>query len=323
MGGRIYIAQEDVEQDISGVGAMLNFFVYADGKGLGAKNVKSGGVSNGTGDSPTPKGSVVGGNKAAWAPKWKTSPVVGQESWKQTAGAGDRQKVGGGKLTGKVHEWKGTYGFIMPSAQVNHPDAAKHKGRIYFAQEDVEQEISGVGAIVSFFLYKDKSGLGASHVRPGKGGKAAAPQSGKQQLVKNTKLKAKKEAKESAPFDKTTRTAVSTTSLAGTVISSRRETIAWIRPDDPDSAIDHPKWAESERKNLFVHKDDVEGGDFPKVGATVTFSVYEDEKGLGAENLQVLEQGDGTLPEHLKEEVKEKTKTQNKPPSKVATKKTA
>merc|ERR1711862_987900 len=104
-----------------------------------------------------------------------------------------------------------------------------------------------------------------------------------------------KEPKERGPLDKSKRVLISSTSVGGTVIVSRRDTIAWVKPDED---IDHPKFAE--RQDLFLHKEDVEGDEFPKVGATVLFSVYEDENGLGAESCQVLEQGDGTLSEELK-----------------------
>jgi len=242
--GRIYLAQEDVELDISGVGALVNFFLYADGKGLGAKNVRPDGAAGGNG--------AANGNGHSAKGKTKGSPAVANAPQKQAGN--NRQKVGGKKLTGKVLEWKGNFGFIMPSVPVNHPDAGKKGGKIYFSGEDVEAELSGVGAAVTFFLYKDKTGLGASNVRPGgKASNGITPQAkqGKQPLVKNTKLKVKKEAKgPSAPLDESLRTPVSTGSIGGTVIASRRETIGWIRPDDV-SSIDHPKWEESKRRTSF------------------------------------------------------------------------
>jgi len=75
---------------------------------------------------------------------------------------GKRTPLGGPRATGKVIEWKGTHGWIQSTKPVDHPLAAKHKGRVYLAQEDVKEELSGVGASVSFALYTDASGLGAS-----------------------------------------------------------------------------------------------------------------------------------------------------------------
>jgi len=74
---------------------------------------------------------------------------------------GKRTPLGGPRATGKVIEWKGTHGWIQPTKPVDHPLAAKHKGRVYLSQEDVKEELSGVGASVSFTLYTDASGLGA------------------------------------------------------------------------------------------------------------------------------------------------------------------
>merc|ERR1712226_783185 len=118
--------------------------------------------------------------------------------------------------------------------------------------------------------------------------------------VKNTKLKAKKEQvkkepKERGPIDKSKRTLISDTSVGGVVLRSVGGRVAFIKPDDD---VDHTKFRDD--KLLFLHKDDVEGDEFPKVGAQVLFSIYEDEKGLGVESCQVIEQGDGTLPDHLK-----------------------
>jgi len=315
MGGRIYMAQEDVEQDISGVGAEVSFFVYADGKGLGAKSIR---ISTGSG--PAFQGTVASnGNgkqqKQQKQGKWAAPAAAPAQGAKNT---GARQKIGGPRVTGTVKDWKGNYGFIIPSTKVDHPDAGKKGGKIYFSQDDVEAELSGVGATVSFFLYKNNTGLGAMNVRPGKAGGKAQGKGGKQQLVKNTKLKEKKEQvkTEPKPLDKSKRQPVSTTSVGGTVVSVRK-VIAWIKPD---AEIEHDKFKEGQ--DLFVHKDDIDGEEFPKVGATVLFCLYEDDRGLGAEQCQILEQGDGTLPEHIQAEVNErKKKAKDAKPNKPAGKK--
>eukprot|EP00929_Paragymnodinium_shiwhaense_P018534 TRINITY_DN12937_c0_g1_i1.p1 TRINITY_DN12937_c0_g1~~TRINITY_DN12937_c0_g1_i1.p1 ORF type:complete len:504 (+),score=189.20 TRINITY_DN12937_c0_g1_i1:97-1608(+) len=328
--GRIYFSQEDVEADISGLGASVSFFVYSDGKGLGAMNVRPGGAGakvqqGGKTASPVsgswqPKSGVAKAPAAAAAAKAVAATASG-------GGASRRQKVGGARLMGKVAEWKGKYGWILPTQPLKHPEAAKHKGKLYFAQEDVSAELSGVGCMVSFSLYKDGGGLGAQDVRPaGKAvqtpalkGKSQTPavkgkwvKKDSQTLVKQ-KLKTKQQQgnnkKSGAAPDKSKRTPVSSTSMAGTVISSRNDTVAFIRPDEQ---INHPKMNDSKYGHVYLHKDDVQG-DFPKVGASVLFFVYEDPAGIGADNCQVLEQGTGTIPEHLKEEIAEtKAKVQKK-----------
>merc|ERR1712187_781990 len=96
--------------------------------------------------------------------------------------------------TGKVKEWKGAFGWIMPDAKIAHPGAQKHGGKISLAHQDVEAELSGVGATVSFFVYADGNGLGAMNVRPGTASKSAAPAQKPQatgtSLAMATKLKA-------------------------------------------------------------------------------------------------------------------------------------
>eukprot|EP00929_Paragymnodinium_shiwhaense_P033006 TRINITY_DN1820_c2_g1_i1.p1 TRINITY_DN1820_c2_g1~~TRINITY_DN1820_c2_g1_i1.p1 ORF type:complete len:476 (+),score=108.48 TRINITY_DN1820_c2_g1_i1:73-1500(+) len=283
--GRIYVHQEDVEEPMK-VGASVSFFVFSDNKGLGAKHVRAAGLQG-----PQGRGGAA-------VPAGKPNGQASQ----------DRQRIGKTRLTGKVTEWRGNFGWIMPSSKVDHPDAAKKQGKIYFTQADVDLELGGVGSTVDFFLYKDPSGLGAMHVRPAKQtGKKAEPK----KLVKK-KLKtpdSKKEHKLGAAPDKSKRTSLSSDSLAGTVVSKRGEMVAFIKPD---VEIDHPKFKESVRQDLYLHKDDVDEGDFPNTGATVLFFLYEDDKGLGAERCQVLEQGDGTLPEHLKEEMKKRLKESKK-----------
>eukprot|EP00929_Paragymnodinium_shiwhaense_P033001 TRINITY_DN1820_c0_g1_i3.p1 TRINITY_DN1820_c0_g1~~TRINITY_DN1820_c0_g1_i3.p1 ORF type:complete len:506 (-),score=217.69 TRINITY_DN1820_c0_g1_i3:117-1634(-) len=295
--GRVYMGAEDVEEDISGVGATVSFFLWCDPKGLAAKHIRpAGAAQNGKGSgkggqAPAPRGSASA----------KATPQNG------AAAAEDRQRVGKKRLTGKVAELKDTHGFITPAEKV---EGARKGGKIYFKQADVDLEIAGVGSTVDFFLYKDKTGLGAMHVRPAKqDGKKIEPKKLVKQKTKqeaqNGKKKEKKENKPAAAPDKSTRTSLSSDSMAGTVVVSRNDTIAFIRPDVD---IDHDKFRERVNKQLYLHKDDVEDGEFPKVGASILFFVYEDAKGIGAEKCQVLEQGDGTLPEHLKEEMEQMKK---------------
>merc|ERR1712048_900316 len=79
---------------------------------------------------------------------------------------GGRTKVVPNRVTGKVKEWKGKFGWIVPDMKLNPPEAKKNDGKIYLAHEDVEEELEGVGASVSFFVYSDGEGLGAMNVRP-------------------------------------------------------------------------------------------------------------------------------------------------------------
>lgn len=66
-------------------------------------------------------------------------------------------------LSGRVVQWKGSYGWIEPTCVVEHPDVAKHRGRIFVHAEDVSPKWKSltVGSLVEFFLYHDGQGLGA------------------------------------------------------------------------------------------------------------------------------------------------------------------
>jgi len=64
---------------------------------------------------------------------------------------------------GRVVEWKGAYGWIEPQCAIEHPDIAKHRGRIFVHSEDCLPKWRSltVGVLVEFHLYYDGQGLGA------------------------------------------------------------------------------------------------------------------------------------------------------------------
>uniref|UniRef100_A0A7S4RVU0 Uncharacterized protein n=1 Tax=Alexandrium monilatum TaxID=311494 RepID=A0A7S4RVU0_9DINO len=65
-------------------------------------------------------------------------------------------------MTGEVVEWKGKYGWIRPSTPVDHPDAGKHKGRLYIHQSDLLYvDVLEEGMVCRFHVFSDVSGLGA------------------------------------------------------------------------------------------------------------------------------------------------------------------
>jgi len=79
---------------------------------------------------------------------------------------GDRTLLGTDRHVGTIIEWKGKFGWIQPTERVDHPMAGKRGGKVYLSVSDVEEELEGVGAAVSFLVYEDPSGLGAMAVRP-------------------------------------------------------------------------------------------------------------------------------------------------------------
>ncbi|CAE7345337.1 hypothetical protein AK812_SmicGene34959 [Symbiodinium microadriaticum] len=77
-----------------------------------------------------------------------------------------RRLISTKRVHGQVLDWHGNFGWIQALQPVEHPEAHRNQGRIYMAGEDVQEDLSGVGADVTFFLYQDANGLGAMNVRP-------------------------------------------------------------------------------------------------------------------------------------------------------------
>jgi len=84
--------------------------------------------------------------------------------------------------------------------------------------------------------------------------------------------------------------------VQGTIIKMG-EKVGWIKPDEPVPELP------ANKDRIFLHVTDVDG-EAPLLGAQVLFFAYKDKHGFGAENCQVMVQGDGTAPEV--DEAKEK-----------------
>jgi len=256
---------------------------------------------------------------------------------------GPRERVTG-RVTGRVISWKGPFGFIQPDSPVDHPMGTRRGGKIYLDQIDVEKELSGVGAQVSFFVYCDADGLGAEHCIPGKGTvvqqtmKASGKGAGKltkpvhvsdklkpasKALVKpNVGLKPKppvvkpphaedggERKAASAPPDLASRETV-LFDLSGVVKHWKGE-VGWVKVDED---LDLPDAKGKAKKNEFyAHSTDVDG-EMPLTNAKVTFNLYKDNNGHGCENIIVIEQGDG-----VKQTAEQSTKTSH--PLKLKSKK--
>merc|ERR1719473_2311784 len=69
-------------------------------------------------------------------------------------------------VTGEVVEWRGKFGFIMPTVPFEHEKSAKKEGKIYVSMSDLTggiEELS-VGSLCQFHIFEDVSGLGAEEV---------------------------------------------------------------------------------------------------------------------------------------------------------------
>lgn len=89
-----------------------------------------------------------------WGKGWQDGPRL------------PRERVAEALVGGEVLEWKGTFGWIKPAKQPDHPAAERRGGKVYVHHQDLAGEASElqVGAQVQFLLYCDLSGLGAEQV---------------------------------------------------------------------------------------------------------------------------------------------------------------
>lgn len=74
------------------------------------------------------------------------------------------------RITGRVQEWKGHYGWIIPDRNIEHAEAALNHGRIYVSRHDIDAGSRTPpslmpGDIVQFLVYADGRGLGAVQCR--------------------------------------------------------------------------------------------------------------------------------------------------------------
>jgi hypothetical protein len=169
--GRIFLSADDVEEEIQGsVGCPVSFLCYSDGTGLGAASCRPVTDDNDDGsfdDTSAPVEVQEGAEDSSGDGTGSLSngplPVGGV---KRPGGALGRTELFGEPVNGRVMKWMDTYGWIRPEFPIEHPAAAAHNGDIYFRQDDVLEDLSGVGCTVQFMPYVDTKGIGASKVRP-------------------------------------------------------------------------------------------------------------------------------------------------------------
>lgn len=218
---------------------------------------------------------------------------------------GPRVRVTAHRVTGTLTEWKGKMGWIDAFEEIDHPEASLRKGRIYLGQEDVEAEISGPGATVSFFVYADGTGLGAMNVRPASGAPvqkqvakrwappaAASARPWTAAAAKGAALMkgAAKGGKRGQPApDKESREILSEVPITG-VVTKVNGKVAFIKPDEP---VEH-ELSSKHKGQIYLHMQDMDDSEEPLVGAQVIFYTYADDHGLGAERCTICQQGDGT-----------------------------
>jgi len=304
--GQVYLSQMDVESEISGVGAHVSFFVYADGSGLGAMNCRPAGAAGVT-VQPTvqkpvtvPKpgqqqqqqaGGKAGkpvtmvqpvGPKGKPATSWQGKPASAQAfsaaASRQTTptAPGQKKRVSNARISGQVKAWKGGFGWIVPTEAVNHP---LYRGQIYVKASDVKGGVAlEPGMPVSFFLYTDSQGLGAEDCTAadgsGEAGARTVPAHVQKAGAKGGQAGAK--GGQVAPGPRERLTVVPTTGE----VAAWKGAFGFITPHE---VVDHPQASKREGK-IYIAKKDIEGGATSlEVGQLVQFHVFVDNTGLGAE----------------------------------------
>jgi cold shock CspA family protein len=185
--------------------------------------------------------------------------------------ASGRRPAIDGRILGSIQEWKGRFGWIIPDEPIAHPEAHLKGGKVYLSQDDVMEVISGVGAHVSFYVYSDGNGLGALNCVP------SDSETAKKKLIPKAKVVPKPKAKATPG-----RKRISETALSGKV-KSWRGGFGFITPSDP---VEHPLFTGS----LFLHSNDIVEG-IAEMGKNVTFYLYSDPQGLGAEECTFTDEG--------------------------------
>jgi len=183
-----------------------------------------------------------------------------------------RTKVLAARVTGTIVELKPKFGWIQPDAPINHPEATKRKGKVYLSFSDLEGAVPAVGDKVNFFVYSDGTGLGAMNCYPGDkptvqkpiskptplgpGAAPGGPQAGRQSLGDDHVFTGK--------------------------IQQWNGSHGWILPLDN---ITHPLF----KGKVYLKSNDVDTTEPLKVGTLVSFSLYTDSQGLGAEHCKTAD----------------------------------
>jgi len=159
--GKVYLSQEDVAEDLPGLGATLSFLAYADGSGIGASDCRVAGEEDEEEEEPSNGGAYAGGwGKGAHA-------ACGKGSWRPAHGGwGQPQMLTSEPFEGTLVKWTGRSGFIRPDYPLDELMGGGWSGDVFVSIDDIEDEISGVGAPVSFTPCFDGRGVRATHVLP-------------------------------------------------------------------------------------------------------------------------------------------------------------
>lgn len=181
-----------------------------------------------------------------------------------------RTKILTTRVNGRVIEWKGKFGWIQPDAPINHP-AAK-RGRLYVSFSDIEGGATAIGDHLSFFVYKDDSGLGAMNCKSADGAPEVQKTVGKPEAMRPMASKAQQLVQRESIDDE----------LYSGTLSTWNGSHGWIVPAEQ---ISHPLY----KGKIFLSSIDVDRPEVLSEGVVVTFTLYSDKQGLGAQSCAVVD----------------------------------
>jgi len=288
-GGRILLREADIDAKSINreAGADVTFFIYVDAAGLGAMNCRP---SSGPGVAKTIVKPASGSSDLNGVAELEVSRKNDLP----------RQVVSNTPILGRVRKMRGQTGWIEPLEAL--PEEVQgqmtNRGLIYMHLNDVEGDQSVTeGQEVLFCVYTDPQGLGAMIVTPTEAGVAAPPpllpppkafvkekkrSSWKKPEWSNWETNSSNNNWESSKNKADDRQRISGSKVRGKVIEWRRS-FGWIAPDEE---VRHPA-ASLRSGRIYVHKDDLlrrDGGLEP--GQEVSFHVYVDSSGVGAEECE-------------------------------------
>jgi len=188
--GVLFVHATDCDGELPLIGAQVTYLMYSDSHGLGAEMVivlvqgdgekpsetQSSGEADGESVGEGQVARVKGDVKVKAAAKAKQLKGKGNGKGKakgqpetENGPSGPnlpRERIMDVPMVGEVISWKGKFGWIKPGEDIDHPEAAKHGGKLYAHIKDVVEEGQTLqkGASVQFYLFKDASGLGAEEI---------------------------------------------------------------------------------------------------------------------------------------------------------------
>jgi len=191
-----------------------------------------------------------------------------------------RTKVQASRVTGTMLEAKGNFGWIQPDTPINHPEAKKRGGKIYLSKADAEGGLPAVGTHVSFFVYSDGTGLGAMNCKAADGSGVQKPIGKPEVLRPMGSMGGSKPGRESLGED----------ALFTGKIQTWNGSHGWILPLD---TITHPLF----KGKIYLKASDVDSAEPLTQGTLVSFFLYTDSQGLGAEHCTIADPDASTLGE--------------------------